>query len=173
MESPLDGGATSTLVTRTSSGQQVAWPVTALATDGVRVYFSTGEPGDPVNGYICSVSTSGGSVTTLASDIDGPDSLLLRGTTLVWHDVTGLRTLPTTGGTPQNAFATGSVTRAFTADLMRVYDYLELSAFVAAPLDGGATTTLLSAPQAFPEALAVDDVSLYWVGENVVRYGLR
>ncbi len=83
---PLAGGATSTLATVTRS-------VTSLATDGTTLYFTDIGDGAAGAGYLGSVPVnagpSGGSVTTLVSQSNGPSGIAIDDTSVYWLDDSG------------------------------------------------------------------------------------
>jgi hypothetical protein len=165
------GGGTPVTMTPSSTG------VFGLAVSGSTLFFL--EEGNLTTlgwtgGAVMSVSTSGGTATTLASNVAGQVArLALTGSTLYFTCPSGgtINSLPTAGGTPTPVAQGLTQPWDVVTDGKNVYWTLNTTsgAIVQMSISGGTTTTLASGRNE-PVQLAVDTSSVYWAesGDGVL-----
>ncbi len=147
MRASLDGGS------ETSLALDRANP-TAVATDGVRVYWTEAA------GSIFSVAVDGGAIVTLATGIPALSGIASDGTDLYWtQDGGAIVRMPVGGGEPTVVLAgRAGMTGRIAVDGASVY-WQEGDDIVKAPKAGGQVTTLVT--RAAITALATDGADVY------------
>jgi hypothetical protein len=186
-----DGGAPAVLATG-------PWWISSIAVDARTVYWTddpglhancSDTPYDAGAGSVVSAPLAGGEPTTIASAQSIPGSIAVDSTSVYWATATGLMMSPRGGGPPVTvAPSRGSGDASLMAvSGRRAYwvdgppadacSFDDAGAVVGAactvslmsvPLEGGAPTTLVSAPLStfYPTSLAVDGTSVYWTDCN-------
>jgi hypothetical protein len=128
--------------------QGVGFALYRIKTDGTAVYWYDYDPaGGATGGAIKSVPVTGGTVTTIASGLEGVNDLYLDATTIYWTEFSmanslagSIKSAPKSGGAAPTVLATGTPTPGF--DVF------------------------------FPGGLAVDSTYVYWtegVGGGAIR----
>lgn len=158
-------GTGKTLLQPTSSGIGSAG-AGYVTSGGGDVYWT--QPGSPT-GNVVKTPIGGGTLTTLASGLMGPNGIALDTKHVYWTDNGSGDVMELAlGGTSPSTLASGQ-TRAegMAVDGTNAYWSTFGSTFgtgtiAKAPLSGGSTTTLASSLNG-PNCIALDSVSVYWI----------
>lgn len=148
----------------------------ALAVDGVRVFFGT--IGGTVKGALQMVPASGGSVTTIATGAIYSGAITTDASNVYWTSEStmfGVYTAPSNGGTP-TPIGPDQIFNFIAVDATRVFlsqpaSIPANSKMLSMPLSGGALSVLVSSDVVFPGVMVIDDASVYCVvgASNLTR----
>ncbi len=133
----------------------------SVATDGVRVYFTTwGHEGDQNGGMILSAPVSGGDATTLATGEGTTTDILVDARNVYWMNYgDALRVIPKEGGTPRTLMNVDQP-MSFTVD--EAWAYVTTTGGIwRVAIAGGTPEKIVDARAS--EAIAVDDAHVYWI----------
>jgi hypothetical protein len=170
MQAPRDGGAPSTLATRTLVGH-------SIAVDSRNVYWSEGgsrqenpwQDNTTETNYVMRVPIGGGALATLASSADGVGGVVADSSGVYWAEygetVTRIAR-DTVNGAPIETVATepfSGVGVTLGLDETSVY-WTTADGVAKAPKGGGQALTLASMRS--PLGLAVDGTDVYWIDAN-------
>ncbi len=159
---PASGGSQATIASGLPNPQ-------AIATDGTNVYFTDSSPcaSATCTGYVLSVPVGGGTVSTLASHPGVGAWIFSAHGQLYWTTQDGrVLTVPTSGGTPTELAYEVTGGLAVVADQAAAYWTNSGGDVMRLPLDGGKATVLALGQSPLPQALAVDETSVYWINQS-------
>ena len=172
MKVPVGGGSTVSLT-------GIQGEATGIVVTGGNVYWAT--IGDPTTfgtggvdiGAISRVSTSGGTVTVLASKRAEPSVLATNGSVLAWTEYAtpNVMVMPIGGGTPSTVM-TGSFTDGMSGvavDAANVYWSINGSNIVMQMALAGGNPITLADSQQGPGSIALDGANVYWADANSIR----
>jgi hypothetical protein len=179
-----DGGGVMSVAMTGGDAEQIVtseapcWRSIAIAADDSRVFFSESSCGLPATGRIRSVAQDGSGLTTLAPDEPHPYALVLDAAHVFWGTdvdpeyVSGVRSVPRTGGTIVTVGTAAAVNQSVVADL--TIDDANVywtsggygGAVMSAPKAGGPEMVLATRLQD-PRGIAVNGEHVYWVASGI------